>query len=387
MIFGTRRVGIGRDEISDAIDSIFQGDLHDKRVESLANATLGVMGSGSLIVARIGQAMAAARGVETKHAIKQVDRMLSNDGIDVWRAFTYYVPYICGKRRNIVVAMDWTDFDDDDQTTLSLNLVTSHGRATPLLWITVWKEELKDRRNDYEDACLKRIRELIPKDVNVTILADRGFGDHKLFRYLPELGFDFVIRFRGNIQVTAADGETRLAGEWVGKGGRARKLSGARVTAGLCKVGAVVCVHEKGMKDAWCLATSHADATARHITNYYAKRWTIEPSFRDSKDLRFGMGLGATHISEPQRRDRLLLVGAFAVVLLTVLGAAGEHIGMDRHLKSNTSRRRVHSLFRQGCMLFAKIASMRDSCLRLLMERFANMLQSIPVITENFSFV
>jgi hypothetical protein len=31
--------------------------------------------------------------------------------------------------------MDWTDFDADDQTTLALNLVTNHGRATPLLWL------------------------------------------------------------------------------------------------------------------------------------------------------------------------------------------------------------------------------------------------------------
>ena len=45
--------------------------------------------------------------------------------------------------------MDWTDFDADDQTTLALNLVTNHGRATPLLWLTILKGELKDKRYDY----------------------------------------------------------------------------------------------------------------------------------------------------------------------------------------------------------------------------------------------
>jgi hypothetical protein len=34
--------------------------------------------------------------------------------------------------QEIVVAMDWTDFDADGQATLALNLVTGHGRATPL---------------------------------------------------------------------------------------------------------------------------------------------------------------------------------------------------------------------------------------------------------------
>ncbi len=90
------------------------------------------------------------------------------------------------------------------------------------------------------------------------------------------------------------------------------------------------------MKEAWCLAASNAEATAREIMNSYAKRWTIEPGFRDAKDLRFGMGLSVLRIADPQRRDRLLLLNAFAIVLLTLLGAAGESLGMDRHLKSMT---------------------------------------------------
>jgi len=96
----------------------------------------------------------------------------------------------------------------------------------------------------------------------------------------------------------------------------------------------------------------YAEATAAVLVNHYAKRWTIEPSFRDTKDLRFGMGLSSTRIGEPMRRDRLLLVSAFAMALLTLLGAVGESLGMDRLLKSNTSKTRTHSLFRQGCMLY-----------------------------------
>jgi len=57
--------------------------------------------------------------------------------------------------------------------------------------------------------------------------------------------------------------------------------------------------------------------------------------------------------STPARRDRLWLIAAFAVMLLTLLGAAGEVLGYDRFLKSNTAKRRTHSLFRQGCMLAA----------------------------------
>ena len=367
-----QRLGSRFGTIRAFIADVYGRDLHAKRVASLARATLGVMTGASLAVATIGQALAQARGLITKHAIKQVDRLLSNQGIDVVESFAHWVPHIVGDQRDIVVAMDWTEFDRDGQSTLALNLVTRHGRAMPLLWFTVWKEELTDRRNDYEDACLVRLSQVPPEGCRVTILAGRGFGDHKLFAFLTELGFDYVIRFRGNIHVTDSAGETRSAAEWVGKNGRARKLPGAMVTAAhQYRVGAVVCVHDKDMKEPWCLAASNAEATTATLVNHYAKRWTIEPCFRDAKDLHFGMGLSATRIGEPERRDRLLLVNAFAMALLTMLGAAGERLGMDRLLKSNTSKRRTHSLFRQGCMLYDLIPTMPEQRLVPLMNAFS----------------
>jgi hypothetical protein len=141
------------------------------------------------------------------------------------------------------------------------------------------------------------------------------------------------------------------------------------------------------MKAAWCLAASNANATAREITNYYARRWTIEPGFRDTKDLRFGMGMSALRIADPQRRDRLLLLNAFAIVLLTLLGAAGESLGMDRHLKVNTAKRRTHSLFRQGCMLYELIPNMPDDRLQPLVARFADYVNQHATLNRTFSHV
>src|SRR3954452_2335730 len=358
------------DDVRSFIGGLYGPDLHAKRVGSLGGATFGVMTAASLAVAMIGHALAQARGLVTKHAVKQVDRLLSNDGIDVWDSFTHWVPHQIAGRQDILVAMDWTEFDHDDQATLVLSLVTGHGRAAALLWLSVWKNELKNQRSAYEDTCLQRLSELLPPGCRVTILADRGFGDQKLFAFLDRLGFGYVIRFRGNIHVTAADGQSKPAAEWVGKGGRARKLRDARVTAQGQQVGAVVCVHAKGMKEPWCLASSDREAMAATLVNHYAKRWTIEPAFRDTKDLRFGMGLSSTRIGEPMRRDRLLLISAFATALLTLLGAVGERLGMDRLLKSNTSKTRTHSLFRQGCMLYDLIPNMPEHRLAPLMQAF-----------------
>jgi hypothetical protein len=75
-------------------------------------------------------------------------------------------------------------------------------------------------------------------------------------------------------------------------------LREVEITAARRKVPAVVCVHAKDMKEPWCIATSHRGATAGEIVNHYSKRWTIEPGFRDAKDLRFGMGLSVLRIAD-----------------------------------------------------------------------------------------
>ena len=250
-----------------------------------------------------------------------MDRLLSNRGIDVDALLVHWVPYVVGSRGSITVALDWTEFDAGGQATIMLSLLSHHGRATPLAWLTVDKAALKNRRNGYEYQALVRLAEVLPADVRVRVVADRGFGDQKLYRVLTEeLKFDYVIRFRGTIMVAAADGEMRTASGWVGRGGRTRILRGAAVTAERYQVGTVLCVQDKDMKQAWCLA-------------------------------------------------------------------AGEVRGYDRFLESNTTRRRTHSLFRQGCMLYELMPTMPEPRLAPLVQKFADMLTELPVFAEAFGTV
>jgi hypothetical protein len=99
------------------------------------------------------------------------------------------------------------------------------------------------------------------------------------------------------------------------------------------------------------------------------------------------MGLGSVRIGDPYRRDRLLLLNAIAIVLLTLLGGAGEALGMDRLLKSNTVKRRVHSLFRQGCLYYDAIPNMPEQKLCALMERFQALFMQHKVAAAVFALV
>lgn len=338
--------------------------MHKKRAESISLAVLGTMRADRLGSAGIGVALASARGKSAKHGIKQVDRLAGNEKFDVSSFFEAYVPWAVGSRRSITVSLDWTEYASDGHSRIAINLVTKHGRATPLIWRTVQSRSLKDNRYAHEDELLLRLSEVLPERVRVTLLADRGSGDEKLYRFLQEdLGWDYVIRFRGVITVESQDGETWKARELVPSNGRVREISAARVTHRRTQVGAVVLVKKRAMKDAWHLATSLTGQRNR-VVRLYGRRFTCEENFRDEKDGRFGLGFKQTRVSTCGRRDRFLAINTLATVLLTLLGAAGEKLGLDRHLKSNTTRRRIHSLFRQGRHLLRGVIQVHAERLR-----------------------
>jgi len=102
------------------------------------------------------------------------------------------------------------------------------------------------------------------------------------------------------------------------------------------------------MKEPWFVASNRVDLSAAKALQLYGQRWGIETSFRDIKDYKFGMGMGEVRISNTARRDRLFLFSALAIVLLTLLGKAGDSAGLERTIKVNTSKTRTYSFFRQG---------------------------------------
>ncbi len=361
--------------------------IHAKRVESLANGVAGVLNTAMLTIHAIGQAYAVMAHIEASSGVKQLDRLLSNVGVDLDVLFPAWIRFVVGVRTELIVALDWTEFDDDDHVTLAAYAVTRHGRATPLIWKTYKKSDLEGHRTQWEHDLVEQLHGGISPNVSITLLADRGFGDQKLYALLTLLGWDYAIRFRGGILLENAAGETRTAGEWVASGGRALMMRGAKVTADKAAVPAVVLVHARNMKEPWCIATSLSGKTASEVVKLYGRRFTIEETFRDTKDIRFGLGLKATHIGRTDRRDRLLFLFAMAHALLTLLGAASEASGLDLTLKSSTVKHRTHSLFWQGTFWYRQLASMRDDWFERLITAFDKIVRDHEVFAQTFGII
>jgi len=362
-------------KITSVVEKIFGDDLHKKRQQSLAFAAMGVLGSESLFLHRIAEGLADTRGTNKKHATKQVDRLLSNNGISIWDLSEQWVRYVVGLNKSIIVALDWSSFFDDEQSMLSLNVVTSKGLSTPLLWKSVDKKQLKHNRARFEDQLLSRFKDVLPEGVEVILLADRGFADQKFFRFLEEtLKFKYIIRIKSNTTIIHKDIKNKAA-QWLKKDGKITQLKQAYLTLEQYPISQFIAIQDKGMKAAWFLV-SNTSLKARDIVNHYSRRWKIEPYFRDLKDSRYGLGLEQTHIKSTERRDRLMLILALSYNLLSILGEAGEMIGFDKKLKVNTVKTRTHSLFRQGQFYYKFFVHFTEEEKNMLMMQFDELLRS-----------
>jgi hypothetical protein len=261
-------------KISSVIGEVFGNELHKKRQQSLAFAAMGLLASESLFLHRMAEGLVKSRGIKKKHATKQIDRLLSNKGISIWDLCDNWVKYIIGVQQTVTVALDWSSFFDDEQSMLSLNIVSSKGLSTPLLWKSVENNRIKHNRARYEDQLLSRFKEALPLGVQVTLLADRGFADQKFLRFLTdELEFNYVIRIKSSTTITYNE-VTNKALCWLKPNGRVFGLTPAMITLDKYQVMQFIAVHDKGMKAPWFLV-SNMNLKSRQIIRLYSKRWKI----------------------------------------------------------------------------------------------------------------
>jgi len=341
---------LSEDWVKGFVMDLSGGTLRMYHVKSLANAVYGALESSRLSITSIGRSFAQSTDRCEKHGIKQVDRLVGTDKVDMEELFRELCHRVVGKRKMIVATMDWTEYDSTDQSRITINMVTNHGRATPLVWLTAVKSEMKSRRSKLEKKVLRLLKASVPEETRVIVIADRGFSSIDLFAYIKErLDWDFITRTKDNVEVYDADHalgrkikELRLV-----RGSAPRVLRDVQLTKKKYPLPALVAVWDKGMKEPWYLATS-LNSLPEWVVSYYSRRFTCEEQYRDEKDDRFGAGSKEIEVGTIGRRNMLTMIHAIATIILTFVGAAGERIGYDRKLRANTEKRRTHSLYRQG---------------------------------------
>jgi len=94
----------------------------------------------------------------------------------------------------------------------------------------------------------------------------------------------------------------------------------------------------------------------------------------------------ASYTRVAARRDRLCFNLAVAAAILTLLGAAGESIGLDRRLRANTVTRRTHSLFRQG-REYLRMLIADGSHLFQLLRVFQRLIRRQPLTCTTYALI
>ena len=240
--------------------------------------------------------------------------------------------------------------------------VLYRGRAIPLVWRVIRHGSSSVGFEVYQ-SMLKRATGLLPAGVSVCFLADRGFADTKLMRYLrDELRWHFRIRVKSNTWIHRPAKGWKQLNEYPLALGEVVLLCGVSLT----KTQPLSDVHLALARDPlsrqlWMIVSD--EPTSLQTFREYGERFSIEEEFLDEKSN--GFQLERSEIRSAPALSRLCLVMAVATLLLTVQGqqvvAAGKRRWVDAHWQRGNSYLRIgwnwfKGVLHQGWRLFATIS-------------------------------
>lgn len=227
--------------------------------------------------------------------------------------------------------------------------VPLRGRSLPVLFAAYEKWKLFRSQNALEEGFFRLLKSLCPAHTQVVIIADRGFARAELARTLQQIGLDYVIRVSGKVIFVSPRHRGRLD-ELRLRSGHRRDLGFGRYRRQKSVWQRVLVSWGKGKKEPWFLATNLSWGW-KHLVGVFAQRMLIEELFRDEKNLRYGWGLRQLNLSSAARLERMLLVLAFAYLLLVLMGLVAGVRFSPAHWSSTTSARRPTSAFVIGRLM------------------------------------
>lgn len=315
------------------------------------SATLAALVAAAVRVERpnlatIGRQMAGR--VAAKHTIKRAWRFTKNPRVEVADAMAGVIAAIARRRRKrrLLISLDWTDLRSFHTLMASACL---GGRSAPLLWASYTEAKLKRSQNDLEERLLRELRALIPKSVEVVILADRGFGRAEWAAVCQELGFHYLVRIKPDVTVSCPRHRGVLR-DYPTRKGIAHVLRGVGYRADRRVVHNVVIRWREGLPakrdEPWYLMTD-LDGRAERLCQLYGRRMSIEELFRDHKSKRNGQSLRDTKFRHADRLDRFLLVVALAYIVLIGVGLTAR-LGRDPSAWCTNRRASECSIFTIG---------------------------------------
>lgn len=293
---------------------------------------------------------------------RRFSRWLHNPRINVQKLYSILIAQalVTWGETSITVIED-TSMLWDEYCLIRLS-VQYRGRAIPLVW-RVLRHNSSSIKFEVYQLMLKRATRLLPAATSVCFLADRGFADTQLMRYLrDELGWHFRIRVKSNSWIYRPGNGWIQLHQYHLALGEVILLQGV----GLTKTHRLDGLHLALARDAlsrqvWMVVSD--EPTTLQTFQQYGERFQIEEELLDEKSN--GFQLERSEIRSAPALSRLCLVMAVATLLLTVQGqqvvASGKRRWVDAHWQRGNSYFRIgwnwfKGVLHQGWQLFATVA-------------------------------
>jgi hypothetical protein len=302
------------------------------------------------------------RAVFAQSHQRRFSRWLQNPRLNVHRLYSDLIKAaLAGWELTSITLIEDTTMLWDEYCLIRLS-IQYRGRAIPLVW-----RVMKHRSSSVEFAAyqsmLKRATRLIPEGVSVRFLADRGFADTELMRYLrDELHWNFRIRVKSNSWIHRPGRGWIQLNQYHLELGEVVLLQGVSLT----KTHPVEAMNLALAKDTlsrqvWMVVSDQP--TTLQTLREYSERFQIEEELLDEKSN--GFQLERSQIRSIPALSRLCFVMAVATLLLTTQGQQvveeGKRRWVDAHWQRGNSYLRigwnwVKGVLHQGWQLFQTIS-------------------------------
>ncbi len=215
--------------------------------------------------------------------------------------------------------------------------VVYRGRTIPIAWRVVVQSSSTVRLWTIQRV-LRQAARVMPDGVAIVLLADRGFADGKLMKYLKEnLGWHFRIRIKRSFQF-------QMEGQWL-------KVSSVSLQPGPAYFTPMVSVgktkpypnvylafaHDKQSGEVWVIVSD--EPTNLQTFAQYRLRFQVEESFWDLKSN--GFNLEASRLRDKFALSQLCGVIALTMLFLMLQGvqvvASGTRRQVDAHWQRGMS--------------------------------------------------
>ncbi len=337
--------------------------MHLTRLRTLSAVVIGFLEATRLGITAIAGGMRSTTAV--RHRIKRVDRFLGNDRFDstvVMAALAREADALFGE---LVIALDWVELRGGFRAIVAA-VCTGRGRALPIAWAVVHPRKFRLSQNSCEEGFLRLLSTILPDPDRTTIIADRGFGRAELLPVLKRLGFGYIIRVRGHVEVDSLNYSGLLEDYPLSKGGEADLGWVEYRQDGVART-RVVMKWARTAEEPSYLVTNLRKG-ARRVSRIYAGRMQEEESFRDMKSHRYGFALRYVKLSRAERYERLMAIWAVGMWLFFAQGAAAVKADLHLGLSSAPNGRRELSLVRIGRMLLKSAIGGPPTLLRILAD-------------------